>query len=147
MSTEFFSDNLLPPNPNEIAIQYATELSRADFEHTPNDAKVLEQLEEISTHLGFLGSRYFVEGTRSFVIPVDTDEPEVNYASYYGTTFEGVLVSYSRVTIGKIIGHNSVSALCLAFDNAFLLPTFEHTHPAELLHVPAFAINSITRVS
>jgi hypothetical protein len=147
MSDAFIGYSILPPTPKEIAIPHAEQFSRPDYDHSQDDARILEELEQMAYHLGFLGQRYFVDGTRSFVIPADTDDADVTYASYYGTMFEGELISYSRISIGRLVGHGAVRALCLTFDKALLLPTFEETQPSELLHIPAFAIDSIARVN
>jgi hypothetical protein len=146
MNNEFRISKFLEPNPKEIALLHAESLSRGQFEHTAQDQKTIDWLEKLSDDLGYLGHRYFVEGACSFIVPIDNDEPEVRYFSTYDTSFEGELVSYSRLTIGRLIGHSAVSALCLTFDKAFLLPTFHETHSSELLHIPAYAIDFIEQV-
>lgn len=147
MIGDFFGSSLLPPNPKELALTHADNLSRDAFDHNQEDLRILEELEKMSEDLDFLGHRYFVEGTRSFVVPVDVEEPQTTFDSYYDVMFEGQLISYSRLSIGKLIGHQSVRALCLTFDKALVLPSFTEVNESELLHIPAYAIDSIVRAN
>lgn len=147
MSMDFFLSPFVPPNPKEIAIPHAERLSHKLFEHTQEDETTLAELEALSGALGFLGTRYFIEGTRGLVIPASLgiDEP-TEYSSYGGLMCEGELVSYSRVSVGQFIGHGAVRALCLALDKAIILPTFEPVPKSALLHVPVYAIDEIAKV-
>ena len=138
----------IPQDPKEIAMPYVEGLPRLEFEHTEEDTKVLTEIENISAALGFLGKRYYFEGSRGLAIPADTDEGVVKYTSYFGLACEAQLLTYSRISIGKFVGHGAVRALCLTFNNAItVLPDFHKVPGSDLLHVPVLAIDEISESS
>jgi hypothetical protein len=126
MSADFLGSSFVPPNPKEIAIPHAEAMSKSGFEHTEADRFMLAELEQVADELNFLGGRYFVECKRSFIFPADTGDESsiVHYYSYFDTILEGELISYSRLSIGQLVGRQAVRALCLTFDKSILLPTF-----------------------
>jgi hypothetical protein len=146
MSADFHEAMAIPTNPKDVALPLADKFSLPNFTRTQEVEQMLKDLEHMSEWLGFLGRRFFVECARSLVIPADTTEDEVEYHSVHGVMVEGSLVSYSQVSIGNFIGHSTVKALCLTFNDAILLPTFSLVDNSDLLHIPVYAIDSIVQV-
>jgi hypothetical protein len=140
--------DIVPGNPASLAAA-AVEAEMAwnlndSFQITPEDEQVLVHLDQTADSLNFLDQPYFVETSRALSIPVGFEEgEEKRYGNFYGLTFEGVLKSYSKVMIGRVIGAKSVRAWCLAFDKVTLLPFFDELPEDRLLHVPALAVNEI----
>jgi hypothetical protein len=140
----------MPGNPATLAlsaVEAEIEWGLNDkFIVTPKDEQMLTHLEETADSLDFLNRQYFVETSRALAIPVDIEEEEEKrYGDFDKLTFEGVLKSYSKVMIGRVIGANSVRAWCLAFDDVTLLPFFDELPDDRLLHVPALAVDSIAQ--
>jgi hypothetical protein len=146
------SGEIVPGNPASLAAA-AIKAERLwqqqdSFQITPEDEQVLAHLEEVADSMDFLGQQYFVETSRALAIPLAfEDGEEKRYGNFYGLSFEGVLKSYSKVMIGRVIGANSVRAWCLTFDEVTLLPFFDGLPEDRLLHVPALAVDSIAQTS
>lgn len=146
------SGDIVPGNPASLAATAAEaemRWRRQDaFQITPQDEQVLAHLEKTAESLEFLDQQYFVETSRALAIPVAfEDGEEKRYGNFYGLSFEGILKSYSRVLIGRVIGAQSVRAWCLTFDEVTLLPFFDELPEDRLLHVPALAVDSISQTS
>lgn len=150
MNRDLSLSSFVNPDPKELALPHADKLSRTEFHHSPEDEETLAKLEEISDNLGFIGCRYFVEGSRGLVIPEDVVEEQTEYVSLNRLSFEGKFFSFSRVSIGQLVGRRAVSALCLVFNEAIILPEFKNLRDFEesdrprLLHVPVYAIDEIS---
>ncbi len=143
------SELLEPPdNPLEIAKPFAEQVgSREIFGALPDEETLLVSLDEISTIAQTEGS-YFVETGRALSIPASFDAAEpVELINFFDLTFEGPFTSFSIVHVGKIVGAFSVRALCLAFEEATLLPYFDSIPSDHLLHVPVLAVESIARTN
>lgn len=114
------------------------------FESLPEDERLLGRLDRDARDLDFLDEPYFVETGRGLAIPASYDAAKpVKYISFYNLTFEGTFRCYSKVMIERIIGHSSVRAYCLVFDEALLLPYFDYLPEDRLLYVPILAVESM----
>lgn len=117
-------------------------------EHSQADHLTLAELDRAAADLGFLGVKWLVETRRCISLPASFDRTEpVEAISFMDRLLlEGDLVTFSRVTVGKIMdgsqGHK-VDALCLTFEDVTLLPYFDTIPPNHLLHVPVLSVNSI----
>jgi hypothetical protein len=108
------------------------------FERLPEDADILGHLDKAAAELDLIDRTYWVETSRGMSLPVDFESDEqVRMINFAKLSFEGIFACYSKVMIGRIIGGNSVRALCLTFHNATLLPYFEQLPDRHLLYVCA----------
>lgn len=135
----------MPRTPVELAELRAEQASVGHgFEQTPQDERLLAELDHAAEELGFTDSSYFVESGRALIVPAsfDADRP-VAYTSLFGLSFEGSFATYSKVHIGRLIGGESIRAVCLTFGEAILLPFFDPLEEGDLLHVPVLAVDSM----
>lgn len=134
----------LPANPAELAKKQAENAGYASFPVDAADEMVLTELEHGAEMLGFTDQSYFVEAGRSMILPVsfERDQP-VSYLNFYGLSFEGLFVTFAKVHIGRLVGQESVRALCLTFTDVTLLPYFDDIPADSLLYVPALAVDTI----
>ncbi len=137
----------MPANPVELAelrAQQSFSSSNNDFTMAPADQRLLAELDFAADELGFIGQSYFVQAARGLVIPKSFDASEdLTYTSITDVMLEGSFATFSKVHVGKIIGHGTVRAVCLAFDGALLVPQFVRVDPDELLFVPVLAVDTI----
>lgn len=142
MSIESFNEN-----PAELALNYVEVVNHQnELISTLEEEKALAELDHISEIGNLHGRTYFTQTNKALAIPFSFDRNEnVQYLDYSGLTFEGELVTFSIVKIGRLIGQNVVRSLCLTFDKVTTLPLFIELPKDYLLHVPALAVNSITR--
>lgn len=137
----------LPPDPVSLAAPTAETIVIPEINMSLPRKEQLKflGLDAVADSLGFVGQKYFVESRRSLSIPASFEaQKPVELIDFMGLTFEGKFVTYSQVTVGKIIGAHSVRALCLSFDDVTLLPYFDHLPEDHLLHVPVLAVESIS---
>ena len=145
MSTEA----LQPKDPVELASIRAkdTGMTCDDFESTTNEEWMLTELVYAANELGFIGRNYFFNAVRGFIFPKQFDQNKpVNYHSINNLTAEGPFATYSKVSIGKIIGTGTVRAVCLTFDKAIMLPYFKSLDDDDMLFVPVLSISSMTAI-
>jgi hypothetical protein len=136
----------LPTDPAALAAERAQLASATDFDIQLHDEFMLAELEHGAQQLGFMNQTYFVEAGRSVVLPSTLETGKsVKYVDIFGLTFEGKFAAYAKVHIGKIIGGQTVRAVCLMFDEATLLPYLDTLPEDQLLYVPALAVNSIQK--
>jgi len=134
-----------PRDPIELSRFRADAVSPQAFDHTTADDQLLAELDFAAGELDMHGKKYFVESSRAFLLPVKIDRDRgVSYTEFYGLTFEGVFTTYSRLSIGRLIGSpNTVRALCMAVGEATLLPYFDNIPDGSMLHIPVLAVNHI----
>lgn len=119
--------------------------TRSDFDNSEDEQRILAELDRL-TEINEMAGIYFTQAGRALAIPVSFESDEVvDYIRFNLLTFEGKLATYSIVKIGKIIGATSVRALCLTFVDVTLLPFFDKLPGDKLLHVPALAVDSMSR--
>jgi hypothetical protein len=143
----------IPKNPGEFGRYFAEEFMTSgilDEFHGDESGVVtrLKEVDEMAENLDYYGNDYFVESNRALSIPslIVKDDEDVSYIRFDNKlTFEGKLITYSSVKIGKIIGGNAVRAFCLTFDDVTLLPYFDSLPDGHLLHVPAYAVEEIDK--
>lgn len=133
-----------PTTPVELAELRAEQHVTAGFEMTVEDERLLAELDHAAEQLDFHGRNYFVETGRALITPAsfDADSPVAGF-DFFGLTFEGSFATYSKVHVGRILGGNSVRAVCLTFRSATLLPFCDQLEEGHLLHVPVLAVESI----
>ncbi len=115
------------PTPATIALPIAEQMVTGGlfdvFKPSHEEQKAIITLENDADSFGMLDKDYFVEAGRMFSMPVSFEADElVRYDELPAISFEGRLVSYSTLRVGRIIGANAVRALCLAFHKVTLLP-------------------------
>lgn len=145
---------LAPGNPAELAKPLAENMflnGRLDeFIMSPQDEEQqLIELERMADSLNLLDKNYFVRSSNSFIIPAsfDADDPEVSHYQFRdGLDFRGHLCTYSIIRIGNLLGRASISAVCLTFENATLLPYLNDLETSDLLHTPVFAVNDMEQL-
>jgi hypothetical protein len=119
-----------------------------DFERKPEDAEILNRLDFLAGELNFIDQAYFVRSARALAIPVEdfTSDERVSVWDLKGeefTGFHGTFACYSKVQIGRIIGAQSVRALCLTFHEVTLMPYMDSLPEQHLLYVPVPAVDKI----
>ena len=133
-------------NPAELALTRADVISSSsNLENTLNEKRALFELDRISEQLGF-HKRYVVTAEQAFAIPINYDRNGPVTYDYYkgGLTFVGMLATFATVKIGQLaVAETNVRALCLTFDSALLLPSFETLEEDRLLYTPAYAVSNI----
>jgi len=142
-----FPEVLQPPRDlKELAEIRAQQASTGGFYHDAADEQMLAELDFAADELKFFDQTYLFETNAGLVIPKSWDDNEgVDHRRLDGLYFEATPTCYSRVSIGRIIGHGTVRALCVAFDEASLLSHCDRLDGQEMLHVPVLAINDIAR--
>ena len=136
-------------NPAILGQKVSDEMTNANllFDFHGNQSDIEEALVEVETTAhkrGYLSKDYFVTTARAFAIPRITEEfEETSSWGMERLSFRGNLVTYSMVKVGHFIGGNAIRAVCLTFDDAVLLPTFDRVRPRDQLHVPVFAVSEI----
>ena len=142
----------IPSTPANLAIPFADRLMQSGeldgfTSATPGSQQILVDLERFATDAEMLDRSYFVESYRSMCIPASfKDKEEVSYYNFgEGLTFEGTLATFGIVKVGRILGGNSVRALCLVFSRATLLPYMDEVEPDHLLYTPAYAVKGMSR--
>lgn len=141
-------------NPAELAQPYARDLFVAGVfeEHQVSDKEqeVLSELEGVACDLGMINGNYIVGATLSFAIPDQKNYFDVIKISKFDhrVNFVGRLANYSTVRMYMYMpdGSRVFRSLCLAFDSAIIFPNEHEISDDKLLHVPAFAIDSIQPV-
>ena len=144
--TDFGDGETLRLDPASLAERAAQRVfyQPDDFERHPDDEEILGQLDKAATDLDLIDRSFWVETTRGISLPVDFEsDEEVRMIDFYKLSFEGLFACYSKVKVGRIIGGNSVRALCLTFYEATLLPYMEHLPERHLLYVPVHAVDYI----
>ncbi len=142
------SYNPLATNPAELALPFVEAIdTRSELSIGKEEERILVELDHL-TDAAHMHGVYFTQAGRALSIPVtfESDKP-TGYTSFNSLTFEGRLVTYSVVKIGRLIGATSIRALCLSFDEVMLLPFFDTLPEDRLLHVPALAIDSMSRTA
>lgn len=141
------SEPLMPiGNPADIARPYAEAIVSNRELEVKTEQKALLVLLDHEAEASQAAGTYFVEASRALSIPTSFEADEsVNLFDYYGLSFEAPFTTFSIVHVGRIVGFNSVRALCVAFDKALLLPYFDHIPDDHLLHVPVLAVESMER--
>lgn len=139
------SFNIIPQDPVELAEVRAEQLTSHNFEMSERDMREIAELEHAAELLGFQGEQFFVDAHIGYELPVSFDKRSpVRHRVYDdGLSFEGELVTYSRVHVGSIIGVGAVRAISLAFNNVTLLPYFSEIKADSLLYVPVLAVSRI----
>jgi hypothetical protein len=140
--------NPLVTNPAELALPFVEAIdTRSGLSIGKEEEELLVKLDHL-TEVANMHAVYFTQAGRALSIPVsfESDQP-TSYTSFNSLTFEGRLVTYSVVKIGRLIGSTSIRALCLSFDEVTLLPFFDTLPEDRLLHVPALAIDSMSRTA
>ncbi len=140
----------MPKNPAELAALQAERVISQSFDPEEGAEKVLDDLVFAAGVLGFFESEYLVEAHVAFAISRSIkpdDEGNASYFRFDGLTFGGNLHTYSRVHIGRLVGSGAVRALCLTFDQAFMLPGLDKLAEEDLLHVPVLAVASIDQMA
>jgi hypothetical protein len=135
-----------PQDPVELANLRVQQTSAIvdDFEITPEDERILAELDFAADSLGFIGRPYYLSAARGFVLPKEFDPSEpVTYHSIFDVMAEGAFATYSKLRIGKLVGVGTVRAFCLTFDEALILPYFAQLEPDEMLLVPVLAVGTI----
>jgi len=134
-----------PRDPIELSIIRAEDVPLQAFDHTVTDERLLAELDFAARELELHGKRYYIESNRAFLLPVESDAgTKLTYTEFYGLTFEGEFSTYSRISIGRLLGSpHTVRALCIAVGSALLLPYFDNIPEDSLLHVPVLAVNHI----
>lgn len=137
---------MAPTNPVELAKPWAEAFpGRADTTTEEQDRQLLALLDEEVERFKFDG-KYFVETNQALSIPASFERDKtVTLSDIPGLSFEGPFTTFSIIRIGRIIGGYPVRSLCLAFEDAVLLPYFDKLPDGHLLHVPVPAIESIER--
>ncbi len=119
-------------------------MSADALDTSTQDELMLTELDYAAGELGFIGQNYFFSAFRGFVFPKQFDATKsVTYHAISDITAEGPFATYSRVGIGRLIGVGTVRAVCLAFDEATILPHFTKLDDDEMLFVPVLSIDSI----
>lgn len=83
-----------------------------------------------------------------YVIPksFEADEDIIPH-KFDGLYVEGKLACYSRLSIGKFLGHGAVRAICMTFDQGTLvIPEFTELEEDDLLLIPVLSVQEISRV-
>lgn len=133
-------------NPAELALPFVDTIeSQPLFDNSEEEIKLLTELDRLTDAANMSGV-YFTQAGKALAVPAsfEADEP-VNFLDFNLLTFEGKLVTYSVIKIGRIIGSKSIRALCLTFDDVTLLPFLDKLPEDKLLHVPAIAVDSMSR--
>lgn len=135
-------------NPAELALPFVDTIdTRSQLNIGEEEERLLVELDHL-TDLADMHGMYFTQAGRALAIPVSFEADEhTTYVSFNSLTFEGRLATYSVVKIGRILGSTSVRALCLSFNEVTLLPFFDTLPEDQLLHVPALAIDSMSRTA
>jgi hypothetical protein len=137
----------MPRNPVEIAALRAEDPSfyRDELKANDNDHLLLAELDYAAEHLGYHGTQYEISAYRTLAVSAsfEADKPVKVYDIFRHMSFRGTFETYAHVRIGRIIGAHSVRAVCLAFSDAILYPTFERIPDEDLLYVPVLAVDSI----
>ena len=116
-------------------------------ENNPFEHYVLSQLEETAVQQGMLDVPYYVESGRSLLAPATFEADETLSVYYFDDLhFRGELKTYSTVRLGRLLGGQTMRALCLTFDNVTLFPGFDSIPEADLLHVPVLAVRDMDRL-
>lgn len=141
----------LPSNPVELAEIRAQEKFSEEFDDTPADHRLLQELDYAAEHLGFTGEDYMVESGRAFIVPASFEAgEEQGFGNFFSLDFDGTFASYAKVHINYSIGEHEVAkirAVCLAFSRAKLLPYLDDVPDDKLLVVPVLAVDSIAKSS
>jgi hypothetical protein len=140
------SGDLLPANPVSLADREALQVFKQSdsFAEQPEDHRLLRELDASATSLDFVDKNYWAETSRGMSIPASFEADEqVPIINFFKLAFEGKFVCYSKLQIGRIVGHGSVKALCLTFDEATLLPYLDPLPATDLLYVPVLAVDEI----
>ncbi len=142
------AENLIPANPVSLADQEALQAfynpvgSMAGAE----EHATLRRLDAIAEELDFTDTPYWVHTNRGFSIPASFEANEgASIINFFKLVFEGTFISYAKLAMGRIEGvdNNGVEALCLAFNDATLLPYFDPIPEEHLLYVPVLAVDEI----
>lgn len=136
-----------PTNPAELAASVVDLLPSSGWEVTAEEYRTIERLDAMATAASMDGF-YIAETFRALALPVDHGEDgPVRFIDFGTLVFEGKFRSFSYVRIGKLVSDSYVRALCLVFDRVTLLPYFDTMDEDHLLHVPALAVDSMSRVN
>lgn len=143
---EFSFDTPFSSSPAELALNYVEVVDHRDeLSISKEEERALQELDKLSEISNMHGS-YFTQAGKALAIPFQFERDEkVTYLDYQGITFEGSLETYSIVKIGRLIGATSIRALCLTFNNVTTLPLFTDLPSEYLLHVPALAVDSMSK--
>ncbi len=137
----------IPKDPVALATPVAeTKFLDSSFEGSREDDRDLVELDRMADSSGLWGG-WFVEASCGFITPASFDaNVQVNYCALDGLYFEGNLACYSRLSIGRFVGHGAVRALCLTFGSGLLVsPSFVPLDSRDLLHIPILAVDRIER--
>lgn len=143
MSSEFTT-----PNPALLAAEHAKAVFMQAGNHadSPYDRQVLRELGAAARGMGFTDRLYAVRAVRGVSVP-DSHDPnkrgEVSLIIFDRPAFEGMFKGYSKVQIGKTIGHDSMRALCLRFDAVKIGPSGIALPGNHTLHVPVPGVSAM----
>jgi hypothetical protein len=141
-------NNPLITNPAELALPYADKIEPSSkLDTSESEEQLLTELDRL-TAIADMHSIYFAQVFKALSIPASFEsDSTVSIGNFNSIAFEGKLITYSIVKIGRIIGQESVRALCLSFDEVTLLPLYDYLPTDHLLHVPVVAVDSMLRTS
>lgn len=128
-----------------------------------SDREIVATLNEKALMLGLLQKPFWVETARAMSLPLETvsndelptidasqrfefvgeDEVPFMFDFRNAFSFEGTFAGYSKVIVGNIIGAHSVRSVCMAFNQATILPEMDSLPPKHLLHVPIMAADLV----
>jgi hypothetical protein len=125
--------------------------SESPTERNIEDTERLKFLDRAAEVLDLSHKSYWVEASRAIAMPAEVDfEPdeEVSIIDYGDVTLDGNFLCYARLRIGKIIGPEAVSrisALCLTFHQAIVVPEMQRLPYDMVMYVPVLAVQSIDK--
>jgi hypothetical protein len=154
MRASFLFENMDVRNPAELAQPIAATLYRRselhETERTPIEDFTVNRINEAIGALGLRGT-YFVEaGTALIARPVSLMQNFTKRAARLSKiTFEGRFVEYELIKMdgADINQERKIRSVCMAFRDATLLPYFDRLAGDNLVYVPVFAVDDITRTS
>jgi len=120
----------------ELAQDLQTDMLRLPFDR---------RVERAISALGMLAlfreqeATFFIESKRAFIKPREVFSNENTIFAFKETAMEGVLDSFTYLTVGDISGM-PINSLCASFRDVRLLPGGEPINPEHTMHVPALAI-------
>ena len=147
---------LVPRNPVEIAEPFAPEIYFSDkfLELHGMDMRTefaLGVMNSAADDLHMLGSRFYAKCGLAFKFSREKSDADHDYIEYNEQMdLAGSFCTYSLFKAGKIIRGNEndyIRALCITFDDAFIMQYGHVLDADELLAVPILAIDKIERTN
>jgi hypothetical protein len=146
--TEF----IVPRTPYELALPTAEELvlkgSMNDFDDSPQVLDAIRELDELAKMANLTDQSYLLDTVTSIVIPKKFDPNESRLIQLPEGSLEGEFKAYGSFYAGRgTVGHGTIRAFCLMFDNVTILDTFETISEDEVVFVPIFSIKDIDKLA